>query len=63
MSKNEEPSTTGTMQTPENVRIVCTECTFSKLVTKEGQKSAEVIVEHGRETGHRLTAKEPDDVE
>lgn len=46
---------------PEQVRIVCTDCYFSKLVTTDGERSAEVIIEHGRETGHKLTSEEPED--
>ncbi len=61
MTANKETSTNEAVQTSQKVRIVCTECAFSKLVTKEGQKSAEVIREHGQETGHKLTAEELDD--
>jgi hypothetical protein len=50
-------------QHPEKVRIVCVECPFSRVVTTEGDKSAEVIREHGQETGHKLTAEQFDDVE
>jgi hypothetical protein len=50
-------------QSSEKVRIVCVECSFSKVVTTEGDKSAEVIREHGRETGHKLTAEQLDRVE
>jgi len=62
MSKNKDTPTDGAAQTSEKVHIVCIECTFSKVVTREGQKSAEVIMEHGRETGHKLTAKNPDEL-
>jgi hypothetical protein len=50
-------------QHQEEVRIVCTECSFSRVVTTEGDKSAEVIREHGQETGHKLTAEQLDTVE
>lgn len=36
------------------LRIVCTECAFSTVVEKDGDKPATVIVEHGRDTGHKL---------
>ena len=36
------------------VRVVCTVCSFEKVVEKSGEKPATVIVEHGRETGHKL---------
>ncbi|WP_226039261.1 hypothetical protein [Natrinema sp. DC36] len=48
-------------QNVRSVRIVCDECNFSKEVTKNGEKSAEVIREHGRETGHKLSVEDPDD--
>lgn len=37
------------------VRVDCTECPFSKVVEKREEKPADVIVEHGKETGHTLT--------
>lgn len=36
------------------VRVVCTACSFEQLVEQDGEKPAAVIVEHGRETGHKL---------
>ena len=50
-------------QDPGKVRIVCMECSFSRVVTTDGDKSAEVIREHGQETGHKLTAEQLDSVE
>ncbi len=50
-------------QRTERIRIACTECAFSKVVTREGNKSSEVMIEHGRETDHTLVAEDPDDVE
>lgn len=47
-----------TEQHPETIRIVCTVCAFSKEVTTEGDEAAEVIREHGQETGHKLTTEE-----
>ena len=61
MTKDKDSLTGEAVQTSQKVRIVCTECAFSKLVTKEGGKSSEVIIEHGRETGHKLAAEELDD--
>lgn len=43
----------------ETVQIVCTECMFSRKVEKAEQKPADVIVEHGRETGHTVRIEEP----
>lgn len=45
-------------QQSPTVRIVCTDCFFSKLVTRDGERAAEVILEHGRETGHKLTPED-----
>lgn len=50
-------------QHSEKVRIICRECHFSEVVTTEGDKSAEVIREHGQETGHKLTVEQFDNVE
>lgn len=61
MTKQKEIATDEAVQIPQKVHIVCTVCNFSKLVTEEGNKSSEVIIEHGRETGHKLTAEEPND--
>ena len=61
MTEDRNPRTDGTGQISRKVRIVCTECAFSKQVTKEGEKSAEVIREHGRKTGHKLPAEELDE--
>ena len=58
MTKDKDTLTGEAVQTSQKVRIVCTECAFSKLVTKEGNKSSKVIIEHGQETGHKLTAEE-----
>lgn len=40
------------------IRVVCTECLFESIVEKDGERPAEVIVDHGRETGHKLTTEE-----
>lgn len=40
-----------------HVRVVCGESWFSKVVEKEGDASAEVIIEHVRETGYKLTTE------
>ena len=42
----------------KQVRVECTECPFSEVVEKDGDKPATVIVEHGRETGHKLRTEE-----
>ncbi|WP_247002151.1 hypothetical protein [Halosolutus gelatinilyticus] len=61
MTEDRNTPTNGAGQTSRKIRIVCTECAFSKLITKEGKKSSEVIIEHGQETGHKLTTEELDD--
>lgn len=44
------------MSDSSTVKIECTECPYSQLVHPEDDAlPAEVIVEHGRETGHKLT--------
>lgn len=47
-----------TNQERSKIRVVCTECYFEKVVEKAGRKPAKVIIEHGREAGHKLTTKE-----
>lgn len=39
------------------VKVLCKECSFSKTVANEGERPGEVIIEHGRETGHKLTSE------
>lgn len=41
----------------EEIRVVCTEFAYSEVVEKDGGKPAEKIVEHGRQTGHKLTTE------
>lgn len=41
----------------QHVRVVCSDCHYSETVAKEGQTPAETIIEHGRETGHKLTVE------
>lgn len=45
----------------KRIKVVCTECPYSEVVEKDGAKPATVIVEHGRETGHKLRTEEPAD--
>ena len=45
-------------QLHQRIRVVCTECPYSKVVEKDGGRSAKVIIEHGRETGHKLTTED-----
>lgn len=40
------------------VRVTCVECHFSTVVALSEQLPADVIKEHGRETGHKLTTEE-----
>lgn len=42
------------------IRVVCTECHFSVVVERGGTDPAEAIVDHGRETGHKLTTEATD---
>lgn len=44
----------------QHVRVVCVECSFSKVVERTGQTPASVIVDHGRSTGHKLTTEPVD---
>lgn len=46
-----------TTEEREAIQVVCTECAFSKVVEKGDEKPAEVIVEHGRKTGHKLSTE------
>lgn len=47
-------------QSQEQIRVVCTECHFSQVVEKEGEKSAQTIIDHGKETGHTVITEEID---
>ena len=42
-------------------RVECTDCPFSRVVDDEDDElPAEVLIEHGRETGHTLTVSPAD---
>jgi len=44
------------------IRVLCTQCTFSKTVSTSGDPlPAEVLREHGLETGHQLRLEPLDD--
>lgn len=45
-------------QRHQRVQVVCLECHFSEVVEKRGGQPASLIIEHGRETGHKLTTEE-----
>ncbi|QLD85862.1 hypothetical protein HWV23_09035 [Natronomonas halophila] len=47
-----------TQERSQHVRVVCGDCYYSETVEKEGQTPAEKIIEHGRETGHKLTIEQ-----
>lgn len=47
-------------QLRQQIQVVCIECAFSKIVEKGSGKSAKVIIDHGRETGHKLTTEAVD---
>ena len=42
------------------IQVVCTDCAYSEVVQKDGGTPAEKIVEHGRQTGHKLTTEAVD---
>lgn len=45
----------------EAVEVRCTQCRFTKLVGPDDpQLPADVIIEHGTETGHKLSMGEPE---
>lgn len=44
-------------QQTEQMRVSCTDCHFSKVVDNVGDKPAMVTIEHGKETGHKLTTE------
>ena len=46
-----------TEQDRPKVRVVCKDCYFEKVVRNVNGKPAEVIVDHGREAGHKLTTE------
>ena len=38
------------------VRVSCTDCSFEKVVyADDDERPADVLIEHGRRTGHKLT--------
>ena len=41
-----------------HVEVVCLECHFSEIVEKRCGRPANLIIEHGRDTGHKLTTEE-----
>lgn len=44
------------------MRVECTECNFSRFVRPEDEQlPGEVVVEHGRKTGHRLSVTKADE--
>lgn len=47
-------------QLRQEIQVVCTDCPFTKVVDGDGGRSAKVIIEHGRETGHKLTTEAVD---
>lgn len=43
------------MEEGERIRVECRDCGYREVVPTDGERSpADVIVEHGRETGHTL---------
>jgi len=37
------------------LRVDCTQCHFERVVDGEEVRPAEVVIDHGRETGHKLS--------
>jgi len=48
----------------DEMKVECTECTFSEIVCEDDDVlPADVIIEHGRDTGHKLSISDLDDRE
>ena len=45
----------------QRIRVVCTECAFSTVIDTGEESPAETVVEHGRNTGHKLSTEEIED--
>ena len=46
----------------ERMKVECTECGFQRFMDPDdGEKPADALVEHGRQTGHKLTVQRVDD--
>lgn len=39
----------------EGILLVCNQCHFERLVEGEDATPAEILIRHGRETGHKLS--------
>ena len=40
----------------ETMKVECTECNFRRLVDSDDEeRPADAVIEHGRQTGHKLT--------
>lgn len=44
------------------VLVSCDDCPFEVAVESADGKAADVVIQHGRETGHTLTVGTPDDL-
>lgn len=40
-----------------HLEVTCLDCHYTEVVERDGGRAAELIVEHGRETGHKLTTE------
>lgn len=50
------------MAAEKHIEVKCLDCHFSKEVAvTDGKLPAEVLIEHGRETGHTVIPTYPDD--
>lgn len=46
----------------ETIRVACQECPYSEVVEPDDELSpGETVIEHGRETGHKLHVEPPDE--
>jgi hypothetical protein len=45
------------MISDRKIRIVCEDCGYAEVVDPEGEQlPADVVIKHGRETGHTLSS-------
>lgn len=45
----------------DSIKVVCNDCPFKQCVDSAERDPSEVIITHGRETGHTLTISSCDD--
>ena len=42
---------------PGTVRLECKECQFERVVEREEETPADVVIRHGRNTGHKVSVE------